>query len=303
VHEEEARMAFEKAKADLDAKNWEAARKGFSALVKQYSDTSLVAGRMDRIRAARKAADVALRGAAAFLKGEADTKNGRLEVEYEFEDDVAFLADFTLEQPFASEDALAASVRSGMVILSGSTAMMNKVVFDPADLSWEMECVADRHEDYGLFALQDSKDYRAVVFDVGNTQFRLKKGDAAKVLSGHVLWLFGEGVWKDADPGERGFVRIAERSGNKLAAGERIRVRCETHGGQATAEIHSKSDSVDLKGALKGDDGKGVGPVRVGAFAFKGRVGVDRLKISGKPDAAWLAKQFDDLLKAAAGPN
>jgi hypothetical protein len=166
-----------------------------------------------------------------------------------------------------------------------------------------MECVADRHEDYGLFGLQESKDYRAVVFDVGNTQFKLKKGDAAKVLSGHVLWLFGEGVWKDADPGERGFVRIAEKAGNKLDPGDRLKVRIELKGGQATASFHGKSDTLELKGALKGDDGRGIGPLRVGAFAFKGRVGVDRIKISGKPDAAWVEKQLEDLLKAAAGPN
>ena len=299
--EEEARVAFDRAKADLDAKNWEAARKEFTTLSKSYGDTNLVAGRMERIRAGRKAADVGQRGAAALLKGDADVKNGRLEVEYEFEDDVAFLQDFALEQPFASEDPLAANVRSGMVVLSGSTAMLNKVVFDPTDVSWEMECVADRHEDYGLFGLQESKDYRSVVLDVGNTQFKLKKGDAAKVLSGHVLWLFGEGVWKDADPGERGFVRIAERPGNKLVGGERIKVRIDIKGGQVAAEIHGKGEAIELKGALKGDDGRGLSALRVGAFAFKGRVGVDRLKISGKPDPAWLDKEFQALLKAVDG--
>ena len=299
--EDEALVAYDKAKADLDAKSWEAARKEFATLAKTYGDTNLVAGRMERIRAARKAADVGQRGAAALLKGEADMKGGRLEVEYEFEDDVAFLQDFTLEQPFASEDPLAANVRSGMVVLSGSTAMLNKVVFDPSDVTWEMDCVADHHEDYGLFGLQESKDYRAVVLDVGNTQFKLKKGDAAKVLSGHVLWLFGEGVWKDADPGERGFVRIAERGGNKLVGGERIKVRVEIKGSQVAAEIRGKGDAVELKGPLKGDDGKGVTALRVGAFAFKGRVGVDHLKISGKPDAAWVEKQFQALLQAAEG--
>jgi len=45
----------------------------------------------------------------------------------------------------------------------------------------------------------------------------------------------GEGVWKDADPGERGFVRIAERGNNKLAAGERIRVSLELKAGHAAA--------------------------------------------------------------------
>jgi hypothetical protein len=151
--------------------------------------------------------------------------------------------------------------------------------------------------------LQEGRAYRACAMHVGNTRFRLKKGAAAKVLGGHVLWLFGDGVWRDADPGERGFVRLAVRDGNQLKAGEAFRVNAELRAGMMTGEIHAKSDPVDLKGPMKGDDGVGIGPLRVGPFAYGGRVGVQRFRVSGKVDEAWLEKTLSDLAKADPGPE
>jgi hypothetical protein len=299
----EAKALWKTAKEDLDAKRWEAARKGFATLLKQYGSTAIVTSGVEKIRAGRGAADLMMRGAAALLKGDATTKNDRLEVTYTFENDKAFTSDFVLEQPFPSEEATSAEVRSGMAILSGDTAMMLKVVFDPSDVTIEMDAVADEHKDYGLFGLEESKTYRAVALDVGNTQFKLKKGPAAQVLAGHVLWLYGDGVWRDADKGERGFVRIAEKKGNGLKGGERVHCKLELRAGHVDGEIHAKGDSADLKGPLKGDDGKGIEALRVGAFAFKGRVGIEKITVSGKVEPGWLAKELEKLLAAAGGPE
>src|SRR3989442_456730 len=130
-----------------------------------------------------------------------------------------------------------------MAILAGSTALLLKVVFDPDDVAWEMDGVADEPHDFGLFGLQEGKQYRAVAMHVGNSEFRLKKGAAATLLTGHVLWLYGEGVWKGADPGEAGFVHLALKKGNQLRPGERFRVRAEVRAGQMTGEIHAKSEN------------------------------------------------------------
>jgi hypothetical protein len=78
-------------------------------------------------------------------------------------------------------------------------------------------------------------------------------------------------------------------------------------GGNIAGTIDQKtpksSEHVSLKGALKGDDGKGVGPLRVGAFTYQGRVGIERIAIEGKVDEAWLKKQHEDLIKAETGPE
>ena len=298
-----ARTVWEKARTDLLAKHWADAKKGYGTLLKEWKDTSLVSSHLDRVRAGRQAADFGLRGAAALLTGNATVKNERLEVEYTFEEDKALPPDFAIDQPFPGDEVASAEARSGMAILSGSTSMLLKVVFDPLDVSCEMDAVADEPRDFGLVAFQEGHDYRACAMHVGNTQFRLKKGSAATVLSGHVLWMFGDGVWRDADPGERGFIRLAVKNGNGLKPEENVTVRLELKSGQAAGEIHAKGENVELKGALKGDDGKGMGPLRVGAFAYKGRVGIRRLAISGKVDAAWATKQLDALLDLETGPD
>ena len=43
--------------------------------------------------------------------------------------------------------------------------------------------------------------------------------------------------------------------------------------------------------------------MRVGAFAYKGRVGVERLKVSGKVDEGWALEEFQRLVKADTGPE
>lgn len=297
-----AKAAWAAAREHLLARRYAEAKKAYGAVLKEFKDSATVAAGGEKLRAGRRAADAGLRGAAAFCSEDATFEGGRLTAEWQFEDDKGFLADFELLQPFAGEEATQAQCREGMAILSGSTSMLLKVVFDPTDVSWEMEATSDEPHDFGLIGVQEGKEYRTCAMHVGNTQFRLKKGAAAQVLAGHVLWLFGDGVWKDADAGERGFVRLAVRNGNDLKRDEVFRVRAELHGGQMTGEIHSKNDPVDLKGPMKGDDGRGIGPLKVGPFAYKGRVGVRRFQVSGRVDAAWLDKALADLVAADPGP-
>jgi hypothetical protein len=298
-----AKALWVTAREHLGGRRFQEARDAYTALLRDYGTSEVVRAHPERIKAGRKAADVGLRGAIAFLKEEATVKEGRLECEWSFDNDEAFLEDFSVEQAFPGVEPAQCAIRSGQAILSGSTAILLNVVFDPGTTMVEADCVADTHRDYGLIGRQESKDIRTVLLEVGNTQFKLKKGPDGKVLGGHVIWLFGDGVWKDADKGTQGFIRLAEQLGNNLQAGEHLRLDLEFRGDRVEGAIHSKSDPAILKGPMKGDDGKGVGPIRVGAFAYKGRVGVERLKVSGKVDESWALEEFQRLVKADTGPD
>ncbi len=302
MFEKTARALWDQARLDLLAKRYDVARKAYDGVLKDFATSRTVEAHGAKIRSGRMAADLALRGPPALLRQEATWKNGRLEVEYPFNDGWELSDDFEVMQPFAGNEEQSAEVDRGRLVLTGSTAALLKVVFEP-DVTWEADVFANDHHDYGLIGFQEGKEYRCVAMDVGNTQFRLKKGSAAKILAGHVLWLFGDGVWRDADPGERGFVRIGQKDGNRLRRNEVANVRVEIHNGQVAGEIHSPNDPVDLKGALKGDDGKGIGPLRVGAFAYTSIVGVERMKISGKVNAAWVDARLEELVKGDPGPE
>lgn len=287
----------------LAAKRYPEARAAYDSLLGSMRGTALVKANEEKLRAGRRAADVGVRGPVAFCSEDATWKDGRLTAEWQFDGDRSMREDFDLMEPFGAAEPVSGEVREGMVVLGGSAALLCKVVFDPNDVAWEMDCFSDEPQDFGLIGLQEGRVYRACAMHVGNSRFRLKKGSAAKVLAGHVLWLFGDGVWKDTDPGERGFVRLAVRDGNTLKAGESFRVVAELRAGQMTGEIHAKSDPVDLKGPMKGDDGVGIGPLRVGPFAYGGRVGVQRFKVTGRVDAAWLERTLETLAKADPGPE
>ncbi len=298
-----ARTLWLQAHEHLVARRFPEARDAYGRLKKEFSETPVVLAHPERVKAGYKAADVGVRGPVAFLREEAKFENGRLECEWSFDDDKAFLEDFSVEQAFVGLDPAECEIRSGMAILSGSTAILVNVVFDPIDVTWEADCVADSHHDYGLFGRQESKEIRTLLLDVGNTQFKLKKGAAAKVLAAHVLFLFGEGVWKDADKGDSGFIRLAEQPGAGIKAGERVHLQTEVRGDKVEAMLVSKSDTASFKAPLKGDDGRGMGPLHVGAFAYKGRVGVERLKVSGKVDESWALEAFQKLVAAETGPD
>jgi hypothetical protein len=47
------------------------------------------------------------------------------------------------------------------------------IVYDP-DATWEAECFSDEPRDYGVIAFQDGPGYRALGWEVGNTQLRYK---------------------------------------------------------------------------------------------------------------------------------
>lgn len=298
-----AKAAWVAAREHLAARRFAEAKDAYAKLAKEYGSTEVAKSHPERWKAGRKAAEVGLRGPVGFLREEAVLKDGKLECEWSFDDDRAFLEDFDVVQAFEGVEPAQCEIRSGMAILSGSTAILVNVVFEPSSVIWEADCVADAHKDYGLFALQESKAWRSLALEVGNTQFSLKKGAAAKVLAGHILWLFGDGVWRDADPGTRGFVRLAEQLGNSLKGGERLRLDLEVLGDRVEGAIHSKNDPAILKAPLKGDDGKGMTSMRVGAFTHKGRVGVERLRVSGKVDEGWALQEFQRLVAADTGPD
>ncbi len=301
--EEQAREAWRLARADLTAKQYEDALRGYTILTQQYADSETYQKNKDKIAMGRLAAKAGVEGPAALVSVDATMNRGRIELEYNFDKIEVYENDFTEEQPFSSAHAVDVKLKRGKVSMAGASGVLHRLVFLP-DVRVEALVTAEVAHDFGLLAVEESDKYRALIFSINNTEFKLKKGDNRKANPGHVLWYVGEGVWSAADEGAHGFIKIAERSTSKLEGGEKFRMELERRKNDlCEAGFGAKSDGVHLKGKVRGDDGSGMKSARVGVFTNTGIITLHQLKISGKVDMAWFEKELEWLASADPGPQ
>jgi hypothetical protein len=297
-----AKDAWIAARAALVDGRYAEALDGYALLAQRHAGTTLYRENRKRIAAGLEAARVGSKGPVALLSAPAEVRKGRLEVEYPNFDDASVVdRDFDQEQPFSSDRPVEIKPEKGFVRMSGASGLFLRVVFLP-DVRLEADVTAEVGRDFGAMATEESDRFRAVMIDVANTVFKLKKGDAARVQPGHVLWFFGEGVWAAADPGEHGFIKIAERPSSRIESGDRVLLELVRHGDRLEGGFQGKTDGVSLSGRVKGDDGKGMGSARVGLFTNTGALVVHSIKVSGVVDMEWFAKRLRDMVAADPGP-
>lgn len=300
--EKEARDAWQAARDDLLNGRYADALLGYTLLTQRYGKTELFKGNRRFIQAGLDAARIGKEGPKALLTVEAEEKNGRLTFEYTF-NTIEEMDDWSEEQPFASEKPVDIKHGRGAVSMAGTSGLLHPIVFLP-DVRVEANVTADVAHDFGLIALEESDDFRAVLFNVNNTRFKLKKNDDQKPNPGHLLWYIGQGVWKDADADAHGYIKIAERPSSKLQDGDRVKLELERSGkDRCEAGFGAKSDGVHLKGTVKGDDGSTMGSARVGIFVDTGIVRLHQIKISGRVDMAWFRQHVEWLAKGDPGPR
>jgi hypothetical protein len=182
-----------------------------------------------------------------------------------------------------------------------ATGLLHRLVFLP-DVTLEATVTVQQPHDFGALCVQESDDFRAILFNVANTLFKLKKGANKKANDGHVLWYIGQGVWAAADKDAHGFIKIAERGTVKLKSGDRLKIELTRTKDSAQGSFQGKTDGVNLEGKVKGDDGSTMGSGRVGLFTNSGIITVESVRISGVVDMEWFRKELSFLVAADPGP-
>ncbi|MDF1703093.1 MAG: hypothetical protein P1V36_18245, partial [Planctomycetota bacterium] len=239
--------AWRVARAHLLRADYAEALQAYTLVQQQYGNTALYREHKAKIAAGRRAARAGALGPQALVNVPVEVKKGRLEMEYHFNDQRVFEDDWTLEQPFSSAMRVQGTWKRGEVTLEKATGMLHRLVFLP-DVRIEATATVHQPHDFGLLAVEESDEFRAVLFNIANTMFKLKKGDAARANKGHVLWYIGQGVWKDADKDAHGFIKIAERSKVSLESGDRIQLELTRTANAAEGTLQGKTDGVNLKG-------------------------------------------------------
>lgn len=293
---------WKEAYAELRAGRYRESLKAYSLLVLRYGDSETVKQHRDRIVNGRFAAKVGAEGPAGLLSVPCEEKRGRLEVEYGFDDASVVQRDFTIEQPFPSDRPVTWKPHRGAIRLSDATGLFHTIVWEP-DVRIEARVVAEVAHDFGILAVDDRDEYRAVMLNVNNTLFNLKKGSAARPNPGHLLWFMGQGVWADADADAIGYIKIAERSSVKIENADRVQMELIRKGEGCEGSFHGRTDGVNLKGKVRGDDGGGLGPARLGLFVNTGVIVVEEIKISGKVNMEWFRGYLAQLVDSTRGPE
>lgn len=299
--ERAALQTWKTAHQDLVAGKWQAADKAYASLLRLHAAGPAARKHAAAWQEGSRIAKAGTEGAHHLLAAPAATRRGRLEVAYEFDGKDAFEQDWTIEQPFPSDKPVDVSWDAGIVRMKGGSGFMHALVYTP-DVRMDVVAQAEVAHDLGLLAVAQDRLYRALLFDLGNTYFKLKKGEDARLQEGHVLWLIGQGVWSAADAEEHGFIKIAERTKSTLANGDIVRLSFQRRGDMAMGSLEGKSDAVRLEGRARGDDGSGIDAARIGAFVVGGRLNVDSIRIDGVVDAAWLDAHLKGLASLLDAP-
>ncbi len=299
--DEQCRDAWKVARAHLLKADYPEALQAYTTVIQQYGNTGFFRAHKAKIAAGRLAARAGALGPQALVNVPVEVKKGRLELEYNFNDERVFQEDWTLEQPFSSAMPVQGRWKRGDITLEKATGLLHRLVF-LSDVHLVASVTVHQPHDFGTFAVQESDDFRAILFNVGNTLFKLKKGDAKIDNRGHVLWYIGQGVWKDADKDANGFIKIAERSKVKLESGDKIQIELTRRKNSAEGAFQGKTDGVHLEGKVKGDDGSTMGPGRVGLFTNSGIIVVHSVRIAGSVDMEWFRKELAFMVAADPGP-
>ncbi len=300
--EKAAHGQWARAREDLGNGRYQDAFEGYTLLVMRYAKTDLVKANTRAINAGRYAAQVGVQGPVAMLSVPAQVHHGRIEVDYDFYDSRVLERDFSIEQPFASEQPIRTRTENGEVHLEGTSGLLHFMVWE-SDVTIQADVEIEVAHDVGALAVEDADTFRAIVLSLGNTRFKLKKGDAARANPGHVLWFMGQGVWADADPDAIGYIKIAERPGGKLQGGDRGTIELVRKGARCEAGFHGRGEDVTLKGTVTGDDGGTMGSARVGLFANTGALVVKHVRIVGKVDEQWFRTRLGYLVQEDPGPK
>ncbi len=293
--------AWKAAHGHLQRAEYAEALQAYTIVQQQYGNTEAFRTHKSKIAAGRRGARAGALGPEALVSVPVDKKRGRLAMEYHFNDERVFEEDWTLEQPFSSALPVRGSWKRGEVTLEKATGMMHRLVF-LADVTIEASATVHQPRDFGLIAMQESDDYRAVLFNLANTVFKLQKGDNKVDNKGHVLWYIGKGVWSAADDDAHGFIKIAERTKVSLESGDRVTLELTRRKDSAQGTLQGKTDGVNLEGKVKGDDGSTMGSARVGLFTNSGIIVVHSVRITGRVDMEWFRKELAFLVAADPGP-
>ncbi len=289
----EALNAFRAARRMMDSGKDRDALQEFVEFLREYKDTPTGAKYAIEIRRRVLALAAGPAGVEEIFRGKVEKRDrGRFRITYDFEDPDQLL-DFRDVNAFQAPPRAEWSQSNGGVGAKGSGAFMLDAHFKAEFLSVQVEVTPGRAHDLGVMFFEAGEPRRYYLYTLQNSFFQLGKGGGREDFRENAIVLFGPDMWKDAPPGEIGFVRKCGSEEPKFQPAQTVTIKC----GKADKEVWMRfPGGRTIRGSAFGDkkyEFKGLSPA---VFVVNSAGSFDKMVIEGVPDPDWLAQRWRDLL-------
>lgn len=289
--DEEAAALFRSSREALEKGRLGEAERGFYRLLAEYRDAKIV--RDYGVEVAQRMADCLRRGrgVAGLFHGGIQWKGERVVLTWEFED-AAEAGDWETVRPFDVPNRGTFAVEHGEVSARGAAAFMLRAAFRPETVTMSFRLnPGEPAQDMGAMFAETKDPGNHLLFTVANDFFKLGKGAKAYPIAGNVIFVFGRGMWKDADAGMLGFVKTGVSEEPKVPARKWTEVEVSKEKDRAKFVLEGKA----ITGRAVGDNKYELTGIRPALFVLLSEARFDEVTVEGELDPAWVLAERESV--------
>ncbi len=282
--DEEAGALFRSSREALEQGRLGEAERGFYRLLAEFRDAKIV--RDYGTEVAQRLVDAVKkgRGVAGLFHGGIQFKGTRTVLTYEFEEP-GEASDFETVHPFLVPNRGTFRAEHGELTAQGAAAFMMRAAFRPDAVVMSFRInPGSPAQDMGAMLAETKDPANHLLFTIANDFFKLGKGAKAYPIPGNVIFVFGKGMWKDADPGMVGFVKTAVSEEPKVPSRKWSEVEVAKERDRARFVLEGKT----LAGRAIGDNKYELTGIRPALFVLLSEARFDEVTIEGDLDPAWV---------------
>ena len=222
-------------------------------------------------------------GVAGLFRAPVTFRGNRLSLRWNFEDPLE-AEDFENVSMFAVPTRANFAIRDGELAADGAGAFMLRACFRSESVTMSFHIRPGLPaQDMGAMMAEPKELANHLLFTLGNAYFKLDKGANAYAAPGHLIFVFGKGMWARGDADQIGFVRTGFSEEPKLKPREWVEIECSKEKDKAKFVVDGKV----IQGRSIGDNKYEFTGVRPALFVLLSEARFDELTVEGEIDPAW----------------
>ena len=281
--DEEASALFRSSRTALEQGRFGEAERGFYRLLTEFKDAKIVRDYGQEVALRYLDAVKKGHGVAGLFRAPATFRGNRVQLRWTFEDPLE-AEDFENVSMFAVPTRANFNLRDGELAADGAGAFMLRACFRTESVTMSFRIRPGLPaQDMGAMMAEPKELANHLLFTLGNAYFKLDKGANTYAAPGHLIFVFGKGMWARGDADQIGFVRTGFSEEPKLKPREWIGIECAKERDKAKFVVGDKV----IQGRAIGDNKYEITGVRPALFVLLSEARFDDLTVEGEIDPAW----------------